>query len=30
MIEMASKVKDEETRQALSLSIANQMKRNFT
>ena len=30
MIEMASKVEDEETRQALSLSIANQMKRNFT
>ena len=30
MIEMASQVEDEETRQALSLSIANQMKRNYT
>ena len=30
MIEIASKVEDEETRQALSLSIANQMKRNYT
>ena len=30
MIEMASQVEDNETRQALSLSIANQMKRNFT
>ena len=30
MIEMASVVEDEATRQALSLSIANQMKRNFT
>ena len=30
MIEMASQVEDEETRQVLSLSIANQMKRNYT
>lgn len=29
MIEMASEVENEETRQALSLSIANQMKRTF-
>ena len=30
MIELASQVEDDETRQALSLSIANQMKRNYT
>ena len=30
MIEIAAAVEDDETRQALSLSIANQMKRNYT
>lgn len=30
MIELAANVEDEETRQALSHSIANQMKRNYT
>ena len=30
MIEIAAAVEDEETRHALSLSIANQMKRNYT
>ncbi|MBR3698719.1 MAG: DUF4290 domain-containing protein [Bacteroidales bacterium] len=30
MVEMASAVDDEEARQALALSIANQMKRNYT